>query len=119
MRCLLTAALIFFVGCTNNDKIPNGIIGKDKMEGILWDMIQADRFSSQFLAKDSARIDLKKETLVLYEQVFQINKVTKDEFIKSYKYYLSRPDITKVIFDTLASRANRRKNLIYEKTMAK
>ena len=119
MRCLLTAALIFFAGCSNNDRIPNDIIGKEKMEGILWDMILADRFSSQFLAKDSAKIDVKKETLVLYEQVFQIHKVKKEEFIKSYKYYLSRPDITKVLFDTLASRSNRRKNAVYEKTMGK
>jgi hypothetical protein len=119
MRCFITATLIFFASCSNNDKIPDGIIGKEKMEGILWDMIQADRFSTQFLVKDSAKIDVKKETFVLYEQVFQINKVTKDEFIKSYKYYLSRPDITKVIFDTLASRATRRKNAVYEKTMAK
>ncbi len=117
MRCLIIATLIFFAACTHNDRIPDGIIGKEKMEGILWDMIQADRFSSQFLLKDSARIDVKKETLVLYDQVFQVNKVTKEEFIKSYKYYLSRPDITKVILDTLASRANRRKEAVYEKTM--
>src|SRR5688500_14224402 len=109
MRCLRIAILIFFTACSNNDKIPDGIIGKEKMEGILWDMIQADRFSSQFLMKDSAKLDVKKETFVLYEKVFQVNKVTKEDFIKSYKYYLSRPDITKVIFDTLASRANRRK----------
>ena len=117
MRCITIAMLIFFIACTNNDKIPEGIIGKEKMEGILWDMILADRYSSQFLLKDSARRDVKEETLVLYEQVFQVNKVTKEEFIKSYKYYLSRPDITKVIFDTLATRANRRRDAVYKNSI--
>jgi hypothetical protein len=115
MRCMLFAALIFVCACTNNDRIPDDIIGKDKMERILWDMILADRYSTQFLVKDSAKLDVKKETFILYEKVFQVNKVTKDEFIKSYKYYLSRPDITKVLFDSLAIRANRRKDAYYEK----
>lgn len=115
MRRLIIVVLIFCSACTRNDKIPDGIIGKEKMESILWDMIQADRFSTQFLVKDSAKLDVKKETFILYEQVFQINKVTKDEFVKSYKYYLSRPDITRVLFDSLATRANRRKEAVYQK----
>ena len=117
MKRLLIPVLVIFCACTHNDRIPDGIIGKEKMESILWDMILADRFSTQFLAKDSAKLDVKKETFILYDQVFQVNKVTKNEFVKSYKYYLSRPDITKVIFDSLASRANRRKEAIYKKTM--
>jgi hypothetical protein len=117
MRHLLILVFFMLSACTNNDRIPDDIIGKEKMERILWDMIQADRFSTQFLAKDSAKLDVKKETFILYDQVFQVNKVTKDQFIKSYKYYLSRPDITKVIFDSLATRANRRKEAVYEKKM--
>lgn len=117
MKRLLIPVLMIFCACTHNDRVPDDIIGREKMEGILWDMIQADRFSTQFLAKDSAKLDVKKETFILYDKVFQVNKVSKDEFVKSYKYYLSRPDITKVIFDSLASRANRRKEEVYKKSM--
>ena len=110
--CMLLAVLS---SCSKKNTIPSGIIGKDKMENILWDMIQADRFAAQYLVKDSLAIDLKKETFLLYDQVFQLNKVTKEEFVKSYNYYLSRPDITRVIFDSLATRANRRKDEVYKK----
>ena len=114
MRYFFAFLLFINTACSKNDKIPPDVLGMEKMEKVLWDMIQADRFASQYLAKDSARKNIRKETIVLYEHVFQLNKITKDEFVKSYKYYLSRPDITKVIFDSLATRAIRRKEEVYK-----
>lgn len=108
--CLLMA-----VSCTNTAKIPPDIIPKERMENILWDMILADRFSSQFLLKDSLTKDIKLETFKLYEQVFQLNNTTKVAFVKSYKYYLNRPDITRIIFDSLAARGNRKRDTLYNK----
>ncbi|MGN6418818.1 MAG: DUF4296 domain-containing protein, partial [Pseudobacter sp.] len=55
------------------------------------------------------------ETLKLYDQVFQVHKITREEFVKSYKFYLSRPDISKVMFDSIASRANRKREEQYNK----
>lgn len=105
--------LLFIFGCGKKNKIPSDVLPKSRMENILWDMILADRFSSQFILKDSATKNVKLETLKLYDQVFQTHKITKDQFVKSYKYYLTRPDITKVLFDTIAARANRQKPDVY------
>lgn len=80
------------------------------MEGVLWDILQAERFSTLFLIKDSASLNVELEKLKLYDQVFALHKVSKDDFIKSYKYYLSRPDMAKVIFDSIAAKAERKKN---------
>lgn len=104
------AILLIFVACTNNTKIPSDIIGKEKMEKILWDMVQADRFVQTFIMvkKDSSE-DKKKEAAIFYERVFQMTGISRDEFIKSYKYYLSRPDITKTLFDSISARADRRR----------
>lgn len=99
--------LIFFLSCSDKPSPPADLINKDNMGKILWDMVQADRFSTVYLLKDSAKKDVKAETFKLYDQVFQIHKVTKDQFVKSYKYYLSRPDIGKEIFDSVVVRANR------------
>jgi hypothetical protein len=100
------------VSCTDKDKIPAGVLPKDKMEKVLWDMVQAERYRETFV-RDSA-LDLKKETFKLYAQVFEIHQITKDEFIKSYKFYMSRPDISRVLFDSLATRANRRREELYK-----
>jgi hypothetical protein len=108
----LSAIVWCVVSCTDKDKIPAGVLPKDKMEKVLWDMIQAERYRETFV-RDSA-LDLKKETFKLYAQVFEIHQITKDEFIKSYKFYMSRPDITRVMFDSLATRANRRREELYK-----
>ncbi len=73
----------------------------------MWDMIQADQFSKQFLLKDSAKSNVKIETMKLYDEVFQIHHVSKDEFQKSYQFYISRPDIFKVIMDSISAQGNR------------
>jgi len=108
----LSVLVCVSISCTDKDKIPKGVLAKEKMEKVLWDMIQAERFRETFI-RDSSK-DLKAETFKLYAQVFEIHKVSKDEFIKSYKFYMSRPDIAREMFDSLATRANRRREDLYK-----
>ena len=114
---ILTGILVFFIyiGCTNQYKVPDDILPKDKMEKVLWDMIVADRYSAAILAKDSTK-NIKEETFKLYEQGFSVHKISRQEFIKSFKYYLKRPDIAQVMLDSLATHANRRREEIYRPT---
>ncbi|MDF2189386.1 DUF4296 domain-containing protein [Paraflavitalea sp. CAU 1676] len=108
------------VACSNKNKIPSDVMAQDKMEKVMWDMIQADRFSSQFLERDSvAKKNIKVENLKLYEQVFQHHKISKDEFLRSFQFYLSRPDLNKPIFDTMSARADRRRAEMYKSDTAK
>ena len=107
----LSAIVWCMISCTDKDKIPKGVLGKEKMQKVLMDMIQAERFKDGFIVYDSSK-DQKTETFTLYAQVFELNKISKDEFIKSYKFYMSRPDIAREIFDSLSSQAAKlRENL--------
>jgi len=90
----LSAIVWCLVSCTDKDRIPKGVLGKEKMQQVLMDMIQAERYRDGFIMTDSSK-DLKTETFKLYAQVFELNKISKDEFIKSYKFYMSRPDIAR------------------------
>ena len=108
----LSAIVWCVVSCTDKDKIPAGVLPKDKMEKVLWDVIQAERYRETFV-RDSAS-DLKKETFKLYAQVFEIHQISREEFVKSYKFYMSRPDIARTMFDSLATRANRRRDEMYK-----
>jgi len=111
----LMAILVILAGCSGKDKIPSGILPRTKMEDILWDMIQADQFSAIYLAKDSARINVKMEDLRLYQQVFRLHQVSRDEFRKSLRYYEDRPDLIRTVFDSLLSRGNRLRTESYNK----
>ncbi|MBC7850885.1 MAG: DUF4296 domain-containing protein [Chitinophagaceae bacterium] len=116
MKLIVVMLLICLVtACTDSKKVPKDILARPKMEKVMWDMLLADRFSSNFILKDSATKDVKLETFKLYEQVFQIHGISKEEFLKSYKYYLNRPDLSKIMFDSLAVRSGRVRNEIFPK----
>lgn len=115
MKAAPLALMIFLIfGCTNTTKIPKDVLSKKKMEVLLWDVIRAERFSAIFLLKDSASKNVQLDKFKLYDQVFSVHKVSKDDFIKSYKYYLSHPDIAKEIFDSIAVKAERQKTESYK-----
>src|ERR1700744_3581105 len=95
---LLAIVLVTAVGCSDKNSVPSGILRRDKMEGLLWDMMQADQYSTLYLAKDSAHISLKTENLRLYDQVFRLHDISRDKFEKSFQYYLDHPDVAQVLF---------------------
>lgn len=116
MKHLLTIGLMFFFflpACTNQYKVPSDIMPKEKMEKVLWDMIMADRYATNVLSKDST-INVREKTFTLYDQVFAINKISKEEFVKSMKYYLERPDISQVMLDSLSAKANRKREELFK-----
>lgn len=111
---LLLVILGMAVGCSDKDHIPSGVLSREKMQEVLWDMIQADQYSS-FMTKDSAHVNLKEERLRLYEQVFALHGVSREQFRKSYDYYMARPDLTQSLFDSLQSKGNRVRNDAYSR----
>jgi hypothetical protein len=110
-RAILLAVML--LSCTDKKSVPNDIIPKQRMEKIIWEMIEADKFISQYLKKDSAIKNIKLESLKLYDKVFQVNGISKLEFEKSFRYYLNRPDLLKSLFDSLAVKSNMRREEIY------
>jgi hypothetical protein len=101
---------LFFAACSGKNSAPGDIVQKDTMRNIMWDMIQADQYAKLYVVKDSCTINVKDETIKLYQQVFQIHHVTKDEFDKSYKYYLAHQDLNKLVFDSLSAQILRERH---------
>ena len=101
MKLFLTIlALIFFTSCTLKNKIPKGILSQIEMRSIIWDLMRADEFVGSYVMKDSS-LDRKMESAKLYEQVFRIHRISQEVFKKSLFFYQSRPDLLKVITDSL------------------
>src|SRR5215471_3548463 len=96
--------LISILSCARKVK-QEKILPQNKMREVMWDMIRADQYVADFLLKDSTK-NKKDESVKLYGQVFQLHKITADEFKKSLAYYSSRPDLLRPIIDSLATRKN-------------
>jgi hypothetical protein len=112
MRRVIAGLLaIFFLlatGCSDKKSVPSGILPPEKMENVLWDIIQADQYTADLAKDSSAHIaDLKTERLRLYDQVFRLHDVSRDKFRKSYQYYTDHPELSQDLFDSLLVRGNR------------
>jgi hypothetical protein len=101
---IIASALMF--ACSSS--VPRGIIPPDEMKQIVFDLVRADQFIDNFVTKDTTA-NVKERRITLYEQVFAIHKVSREEFYKSYTYYQQNPDKNKVLFDSLNAYGNRKK----------
>ncbi len=109
---ILLTLLVFMFACTQEKSTPPNLIPKAKMEIILWQMIQVDQYASNVIAKDSTK-NLPEERIKLYSKVFELNKITRETFSNSYKYYLGHPDVSKIMFDSISARASRQRSEAY------
>jgi hypothetical protein len=105
---------LFMAACSERTEIPSDILPPDSVRGILKDMIIAEHYSEQYISKDSLVPDKKKARQQLLDAIFKLHHTTREEFKKSLSFYESRPDMNKIIFDSLAVEANRRKTELYQ-----
>ena len=92
--------LLLLAGCAGKDKVTSGIIPIDKMKTIVWELIQTDTYTDLYLGKDSAST-ARLETLRLYTQVLQLHQVSREDFRKSFQFYIDRPDLSRELFDSV------------------
>ena len=101
MRFLLFIILIILnFGCIRDNKVPKDVIPQNQMRKIMWDLMRADAYVTDFIMKDST-LDKKAESAKLYEKIFDIHSTTLETFKKSLVFYQSRPDLFKAISDSL------------------
>lgn len=100
--------IISLAGCKDKDGLPGGILKKDKMRAVLWDVLQAESYTTQFIKKDSAKNTLL-ENAKLQQQIFAIHKITKEDFYDSYVYYKDHVELMRVLLDSITASAEREK----------
>lgn len=96
--------IILIISCAKKEKRP-GVLPEKKMRAVMWDLIRADQYLSDYLLKDSA-ISKNDQSIRLYEEIFQLHHITKDQFKKSLNYYSSQPDLFRPLLDSLAKRTS-------------
>ena len=101
MRFFLFIILIISnFACIRDNKAPKDVIPQNQMRKIMWDLMRADAYVTDFVMKDSTR-DKKTESAKLYEKIFDIHATSREAFKKSLSFYQDRPDLFKVISDSL------------------
>lgn len=96
--------LFVFSACSDKKKIPKGILPREKMQMVMWDMIRAEEFLDGFVFAKDTSIDKAAESLKWYDKIYQVYGITKDEFVRSYTYYKEHPAFMKEILDSLSKK---------------
>jgi hypothetical protein len=104
MRVLIVLLIPILLSACGKKKLPAGILDHDKMESVLWDMLQADEFLKAYMLTKDLTLNDTTEEIKMYERVFRINKVSREEFSNSFKYYQTHPDLFKILLDSLQSK---------------
>lgn len=102
--------LIFLFSCKN--KLPKNILEEKKMEKVLWDVLKVDAFTKTNFSKDSTK-NIVLENAKMQLQVFVLHNITKDQFYKSYQYYLGNSNLIKSLLDSIVNNANKEKYIKY------
>ena len=92
-------------GCS--EPRPKGVLAPEKMQAVLYDLLRADEMAAQQALKDSAwsRLDTHAG---LYQQIFQVQGITREDFQTSLRYYEDRPDELKKLVEDLQQKAEQR-----------
>ena len=94
--CLI---IISLPGCEDKDGVPFGVMGKDKMQLVLWNILQANELTIQLKQKDPVI-----ENAKLQKRVFDEYNTSREEFYKSYSWYKEHPEVMEVILDSMISK---------------
>ena len=98
---LICSALL--LSCNDKQAIPGDILPPEKMQAVYWDYMKADVYANEFMRKDSSK-NVALENARLQLEVFKIHKVSKEDFYRSYDYYLAHKDLMKDMLDTMLVR---------------
>lgn len=109
MKVFVVIILISFcmAGC-DKEGLPSGILEKEKMQAVLWDFIQAEAYTTQFIKKDSIKNDTF-ENAKLQQQIFALHNISKKEFYNSYDYYAGHVELMRTLLDSISLKAEREK----------
>lgn len=73
----------------------------NEMKVIMWDMYCADELFTEKQIKDSSLYKKPRERFKLYDQVFAIHKISRENFYSNYQYYVEHTDQFKILMDSI------------------
>jgi len=98
--------------CSSSDSIPNGVLAPEKMKIVMFDVLRAQELANLKYGWDTTTMNTNMP--VMLQQVFDIHKISKDDFYTSFRYYEAHPDKNKELFDSLGTYTDRAKQDIYK-----
>ena len=102
---VIPLAIFIFTACKGKNKIPADVLTQKKMQAVMWDMMRADHFLTDYVFNKDSGLDKTAESFKYYQQIFALHQTNTEQFRKSYSFYTSHPYLFKAIMDSLSKPA--------------
>lgn len=109
-RFLYLIVFVSLLSCSSKNKAPSSIIQPEEMKSVLWDVMRAQNLAISVSRSDTTTNTIA-ETKALTQRIFEIHKISAEDFNKSYNWYLRHPELMKVMFDSLYNQKQRANKL--------
>jgi hypothetical protein len=113
MACFVFILLLGF-SCNKVSKVPDDIIGQEKMGTILFEIAMSEGYLENYIFRDTT-VNRDSFLTIELDKVLAVHKVSQKEFLEAYKFYKSSPEIFKAMTDTIYDRSQRSPEKMYGK----
>jgi len=105
---------ILMYSCGNKKAKEGRIISNDKMQAVMWDILQAEAFTDIYLKKDSSK-NILLQNAALQNKIFELHQISKEDFYRSFDYYSAHAGDMRTLLDSVSAKAERQRNKVIEK----
>jgi phenylacetate-coenzyme A ligase PaaK-like adenylate-forming protein len=107
MRKIFIILCIFIFSCQDKEQ-PKNLVPFDKMKIVLYQLMKADEYYTRSVSADTA-MQLEKKNIQFYKQIFELNKVDRNDFFETLTYLQKRPIEFKELMDSTYELSKREK----------
>ena len=100
MNKWIVVFILFLISCSHKQRTPAHILSPLQMRMIFTDAFKADEMAGYYMIHDTTYSGLKKH-VEMYNTIFQIHHVTKEQFKRSLEYYETHPVLLKAMLDSI------------------
>jgi tRNA isopentenyl-2-thiomethyl-A-37 hydroxylase MiaE len=95
------------MSCQDKDQ-PKNMVPFDKMKVVLFQLMRADEYYTRTVSADTA-MQLERKNIQFYKQIFELNKVDRNDFFATLTYLQKRPIEFKELMDSAYELSKREK----------
>jgi hypothetical protein len=100
IRFFVVLSVIIFFSCKSPKAVPENVLPVNKMQAVMWDVMQADELVNYYYSRDTS-VNRSRKLDSLYQRIFGNHNITSSEFRESFNYYQTRPDLLDIMLDSL------------------
>lgn len=107
MRKICIVLCLFILSCQDKEQ-PKNMVPFDKMKVVLYQLMKADEYFTRSVSADTT-MQLERKNIQFYKQIFELNKVDRNDFYETLTYLQKKPIEFKVLMDSAYELSKREK----------